>query len=651
MNKLIKFQTIVKVVAILLLGLLPWVLNNSSSDISPIEVTDDLSFYEINSCEFSLAEVLLKNPKIAYQKHFRISPNNYSTIQCFGKITGLDRIGNTFYISVGTNSLLSLIIKSLTLLIIISFIGKHEPVYKFLGFRYNLICFVSTLLLTFGIYAEKRFYLKSLYYLDLDLFSSYLIIFLFFFFCVFISLELMNTRYYKLINYFPYLFFLIGVLHGFNLHIYTFLVVILGVMSLFFTNILKRNNSWIMILFPLIWIINSRDYNFTLDLDKIIGFSSSTFNVAAVTYWSIIFLLLVAGIYSLIERSVRSLDYKIINNNLLISSSLVVLFGLLGANATVINFLNFYYFGQNKVGMRTLDVVDGNTWRGFFPSAETIGQFYGLTILFCFIYCLQTRHKLKVSSLIMLGITFFGLVKTNNFSVFLSVLFISVIYYLQLDKKLNIKMFAYFFGVLLIGLIYLYSNNYLYTFEFTNNKILEQGLMYSNDYQLSTSIKYLQDTDSKLVKFVIGTLSTVSFYINRSTLWGIFFSRYNPSQLELFFGTGPFNLSKHYSEINLKTPTYKSADIFIQNVEAFLLPHSSLLDILLYFGLVGIFLGIYFIIKLLLRRKEIEELIFYPLIFLLINLVKDDSILYFPSIVLIMFFVLLSNIKQPTNRQ
>jgi hypothetical protein len=175
--------------------------------------------------------------------------------------------------------------------------------------------------------------------------------------------------------------------------------------------------------------------------------------------------------------------------------------------------------------------------------------------------------------------------------------------------------------------------------------------MYSNDYQLSTSIKYLQDTDSKLVKFVIGTLSTVSFYINRSTLWGIFFSRYNPSQLELFFGTGPFNLSKHYSEINLKTPTYKSADIFIQNVETFLLPHSSLLDILLYFGLVGIFLGIYFIIKLLLRRKEIEELIFYPLIFLLINLVKDDSILYFPSIVLIMFFVLLSNIKQPTNRQ
>ena len=46
MNRSKKFQTIVKVLAILLLGLFPWVLNNSSSDISPIEVTDDLSFYD-----------------------------------------------------------------------------------------------------------------------------------------------------------------------------------------------------------------------------------------------------------------------------------------------------------------------------------------------------------------------------------------------------------------------------------------------------------------------------------------------------------------------------------------------------------------------------------------------------------------------------
>ena len=651
MYRLINYTTLFKVIAIFLLVLLPWFVNNSSSDISPREVTDDLSFYEINSCEFSLAEVLIKNPKIAYQKHFKINPNNYSSIQCFGKITGLDRIGNTFYLSVGTNSFLTLIIKSSALLLIISFITKHEPIYEFLGFRYNLICFISTLILTYGIYAEKRFYSKSLYYLDLDLIGTYLIIFIFLFFCIFFSMELVNTRYLKLINYSPFLFLFIGVLHGFNLHIYTFFLVLLGVMSLFFSNIHKKKYPWIIILLSIIWIINSRKYDFTLKLDKIVGFSSSSFNANSVIYWSIIFLLLIAGVHSLIEKSINNIDYKLIKNNLLLTSSLIVLFGLLGANAILINFFNFYYFGQNKIGMRTLSVVDGNTWRGFFPSAETIGQFYGLTILFCLIYHLQRRDKLRMSSFVMLGFTFFGLFKSNNFSVFVSLSLISIFYCIYAYKKLNIKIMAYFLGAMLIGIIYLYSNNYLYALEFTNNKLLEQSLLYSNNLEPSTAIKYLQDTDSKLVNFTIGTLSSISFYINRSTLWGIFISRYNPTQIELFFGTGPFNLSKHYSEISLKNPTNGSTEIFIKNVESFLLPHSSLLNMLLYFGLTGIILGIYLIIKLILRRRKVEDLIFYPLIFLLVNLVKDDSILYFPSIILLLFFIFLSNVKEITNRQ
>lgn len=646
---MIKLKVIFKVVAILLLGVLPWTMNNSSPDISPIELTDDLSFYEINSCEFSLAEILIKNPRIAYQKHFKINPNNYSSIQCFGKITGVDRIGNTFHLSVGTNSLLSLIIKSLPLLLIISFISKHEPIYKFLGFRYNLICFISTFILTFGIYAEKRFYSKTLYYLDLDSLRNYLIIFLFFFFCNFISMEIINTRYFKLINYFPFLFLFIGVLHGFNLHIYTFFIVLLGVMSLFFLNLHKKNYLWVLILFSLNWIINSRKYNFTLELDKIVGFSSSSFNSSSVTYWSIIFALLIFGVYTLIRKSIDHLDYEKIKNNFLFSSTLIVLFGLLGANATLINFLNFYFLGQNKVGMRTLTVVDGNTWRGFFPSAETIGQFYGLTILFCFIYHLQTRQKLRISSCVMLGFTFFGLFKTNNFSVFVSLSLVSILYYLYLSRKLNKKIFVYFLGLLMVGITYLYSSNYLYPLEFTNTTLLEQSVVYSNELQPSKAINYLQNTDSQLIKIVIGILSSVSFYINRSTLWGIFFSRYNPTQLELFFGTGPFNLSKHYSEINLKTPTYESRGVFIQNVEGFLLPHSSFLNILLYFGLIGLVLVIYLIIKLLLARKDIEDLIFYPLIFLLVNLVKDDSILYFPYIILFTFFAVLSHTKYRTN--
>ena len=167
LKKLIKKNNLIyKIILVLFFTILPWSLNNSSNDITAIEVTDDLSFYQINTCEFSLTEILIKNPKITYQKHFKIRPNNYSSMSCFGKITGIDRVGNIFYLSVGTNSLLSLIFKLIPLGLAVSLIKKHEPLYEFLGLRYNQICFISTLLLTYGIYAEREFYSKTLYFLD-----------------------------------------------------------------------------------------------------------------------------------------------------------------------------------------------------------------------------------------------------------------------------------------------------------------------------------------------------------------------------------------------------------------------------------------------------------------------------------------------------
>jgi hypothetical protein len=132
-------------------------------------------------------------------------------------------------------------------------------------------------------------------------------------------------------------------------------------------------------------------------------------------------------------------------------------------------------------------------------------------------------------------------------------------------------------------------------------------------------------------------------------LWGIFFTRYNPTNLEFLFGSGPFNLSKHYSQIQVSTPDHKSAQNYIKNVDSFLLPHSSMLDVLLYFGLFGILFGIFFIFRLLKNHNNINDFIFYPMIYLLINFIKDDSILYLPSFITIMIFGLLSLNKEDTN--
>ena len=53
-----------KLILLLLFIVLPWSLNNSSDELNAQEITDDLSFYQINTCEFSLIEVLIENLKL-----------------------------------------------------------------------------------------------------------------------------------------------------------------------------------------------------------------------------------------------------------------------------------------------------------------------------------------------------------------------------------------------------------------------------------------------------------------------------------------------------------------------------------------------------------------------------------------------------------
>ena len=66
------------------------------------------------------------------------------------------------------------------------------------------------------------------------------------------------------------------------------------------------------------------------------------------------------------------------------------------------NFMNYYYFGQTKYGTtnQNLFSVDSwgvtEAWRGFFPSAETIGEFFALAILLIFIIKQQNTNILYI---------------------------------------------------------------------------------------------------------------------------------------------------------------------------------------------------------------------------------------------------------------
>ena len=80
---------------------------------------------------FRLTNFLFQNPNVIYQDHYKIRFNNYSSIKCFGQITGVDQINHVFYISVGSNVLVGLFLQTSFWLLLISFIKKDENKLSF----------------------------------------------------------------------------------------------------------------------------------------------------------------------------------------------------------------------------------------------------------------------------------------------------------------------------------------------------------------------------------------------------------------------------------------------------------------------------------------------------------------------------------------
>ena len=93
----------------------------------------------------------------------------------------------------------------------------------------------------------------------------------------------------------------------------------------------------------------------------------------------------------LINSSVQYFNFELFIRNSLIAGSLTCFLGIIGALYPLGNFLNFYIFGQNKRGMKEFSSIAGNTWRGFAPSAESVGEFYGFIIILVFLYIIKYK--------------------------------------------------------------------------------------------------------------------------------------------------------------------------------------------------------------------------------------------------------------------
>ena len=121
-----KTNLYLKIILFLLIILLPFSISDYRDNVTPEKISSDLRFYEINTCSISLGEFLVHNPNVIYQDHYKIRYNNYSSLRCFGQITGIDQIGYVFNISIGTNTLLNLFLQSGIWILIISLFNKKE---------------------------------------------------------------------------------------------------------------------------------------------------------------------------------------------------------------------------------------------------------------------------------------------------------------------------------------------------------------------------------------------------------------------------------------------------------------------------------------------------------------------------------------------
>ena len=135
-------------------------------------------------------------------------------------------------------------------------------------------------------------------------------------------------------------------------------------------------------------------------------------------------------------------------------------------------------------------------------------------------------------------------------------------------------------------------------------------------YTYGPNISYLPNS--------VALVSAISLPINRSEKWGIFIAKYNPDPQSLLFGYGPQQITEYYLGHRTK---YNSGLV---------LPHSSLLDYLIFFGLFGVLLIIIYLANSIWKNKN-NYFYFCLISFLLINLIKSDSLLYSSSLLLFIF--------------
>ncbi len=642
--------------------ILPFSISQRNDLINAKSINDStIGYYQSTTCQISLIEVLSTN--LNTDEKLYINNNNYAGIECFGKVTGLDKVGDTFFLSIGTNTMLSIILQiTLWMLLIFIFSEKRNEKVK-LSY---LPVFANALLFTIQQISENRFYAQSNTYYNnsLEVNNYYLLSYFFIFLLTSLVIkDLFENRDFNFLFFIPFMYLFPATFMGMNLNLYLLIFSFFGFQSLLFKKTNKLFN-YIYTGFSFVWIINKKETINFFDTDKLRGFINSSNNMLSTIFWIILFYLVINGIFYLLSNEKVSNSLVKLKNGFLVSGSIITILGLLGSNSVALNFFNFYIFGQNKRGMKSLESVAGNTWRGFASSAEFIGEFYAISLLVTIYYYLSKNKNIMYKDTPFIILCLFGLYKSNNFAAIISLIGFSSFLILKIRYKISLKK-KQLLGIFLITIFLIGGILYLSDYQLLSTILIEEALLHSELFQFSDNYinflykdRYFQEQDYMtlldvennytrassslllliniytpkfdipLIPNIVALLSAVSLLINRTELWGIFIAKYSPSFTDAAFGYGPHQLSNYLYDhrVRLDVPEYKLNMLY--------LPHSSLLDSVLFFGITGILIFVLYCSLKVYKNNYNNGLFYYLLIFLVLNLLKSDSLLYTPTFVL-----------------
>ncbi len=672
---MLKNRITLHIFLIFIILFLPFWIHNSSDDIVPKEINEsNLDYYRSTTCNISLFEVVRENLNNEVKINYYL--NNYVRADCFGKVTGLDLINNKYQVSIGTNSLFTFTLQAAVWCLVLSafIVGNKKKI--------TLSAIVPlSLFFVYQQISEERFYSDSNIYFNnlLESNNNYLIILFLSIYLIFVFISLKDSYIEeRFLNLVPFTFLFIGTFNGFNLNFLVLIISFFGLKNLIYKKNVLVGYNIIYFLLSIIWVFtSSRENNSFFDGDKLRGFINSSNSFNSLIFWVILFFLLLNGFIYLIN--VSKVNVKTVVKNSVLSSGIVVFFGIVGSISPLFNFYNFLFFGQNKRGIDKLESVAGNTWRGFSASAESIGEFFGFTIVLLLI--LFFSKKLDFSTyyipFFLLGI--FGLYRANNFAAYISILLTILLYiYVEKIKNRNLKIYLFIGGIFVSLILFSYLVNDLGK-EYVSTELLYEATLHSNLYpedveytktteitnyfnageiyslltyeannQISSSLRFLsnifyqENLNIPFVPNIVTVLSFISLMINRTEMWGIFIAKYSPNLTESLFGNGPMQLNNYLYKQNVRL------DLPEEKLSSLFLPHSSIMDLLIFFGCFGVLIFLFFNLYLYFIKNK-NSIYKYLIFFIMLNILKSDSLLYINSVLLLVLVYGLSNINKEIN--